>query len=155
MVGSYVVVLHAKQTCAGDDATSLLPSSSLLAGLPPSIWEKINEWRRRRQHSLDAVLHATDNDQREGRSAGPALAWASMLAGWRAGITRKGIVAKPPSLLPSLLRLSVCPLCYGTLSGPSGERRRAEQNALRKLFCAALTTMSVVKQEEQEEERAS
>ena len=35
------------------------------------------------------------------------------------------------------------------------EGKRAEQNALRKLFCAALTTMSVVKQEEQEEERAS
>ena len=34
------------------------------------------------------------------------------------------------------------------------EGKRAEQNALRKLFCAALTTMSVVKQEEQEE-RAS
>ena len=155
MVGSYVVVLHAKQTCAGDNATSLLPPS-LLARSPPSICEKINEWRRRRQHSLDAVLHATDNDQREG-DGGPAPAWAGSLAGWRAGITRKGIVAKPPSLLPSLSSTSVCLsfVLWDSLWSER-ERERAEQNALRKLFCAALTTMSVVKQEEQEEqERAS
>ena len=97
---------------------SFLPPS--LLSLPPSIWEKINEWRRRRQHSLDAVLHATDNDQREGEEGQRWRGRACWLAGGRAGITRKGIVAKPPSLLPSLLRLSVCPLCYGTLSGPSG-----------------------------------
>ena len=68
---------------------------SLASSFVPSIWEKINEWRRRRQHSLDAV-HATDNDN-DRRAGGQAA--GSGGGGWRrlAGITRKGIVAKLPS----------------------------------------------------------
>ena len=72
---------------------------SLASSFVPSIWEKINEWRRRRQHSLDAV-HATDNDN-DRRAGGQAAGTGG--GGWRrlAGITRKGIVAKLPSLPPS------------------------------------------------------
>ena len=99
MVGS--CVLHYTHTCE----TYLRWQRDLSRSLP-SIWEKINEWRRRRQHSLDAV-HATDNDndrRPEGGQEGSRLVLLSLVAwavGWLAGITRKGIVAKLPSIPPS------------------------------------------------------